>query len=208
MILRVAITAVAQSKGETMHTTSLKRLGLYLGLLGVAALALAPAGTADRRLDLRPAEGAALDLPSLAGTWAGTWEDTRYFVQDDFAITFVVNGSSVTATTAIGLSPWAMGEKTGAGAGTIAGNTLQYTFHADEVSDGSGTITDAVIVGVGEIIAPLSYGDYDYTGTISGNTITIDFDFVSPSGGEGVITLTRAVPNETASWGEMKSAWR
>ena len=187
---------------------SLKRLGLYLALLALAALALAPAGTADRRLDLPASDAAAKQLPSLAGTWTGTWEDTRYLVQDDFSITFVVDGASVTGTCSIGLTPFGMEDKTGSGSGTVAGNTLQFTFHADEVSDGSGTITNAVLAGVGEIIAPLSYGDYDYEGSIVGDTISITFDFLSPTGGEGVITLTRAVPNETASWGEVKSAWR
>ncbi len=72
-------------------------------------------------------------LPSLAGSWSGTWMDTRYNVSGAITAVLQQNGTNFTATgtidlTALGLGPW-----NGTAMGTISGNTVTFTFTSASV---------------------------------------------------------------------------
>lgn len=130
-------------------------------------------------------------LPSLSGTWAGTWTDTRYNVSGNLSATFAVNGSTVNATGTIDLSSLGLGNETGTGTGTIAGDTLTFNFSAATVGTGRGTVIGKDASGTGNVTGVLNFGAFTFSGTATDNVISGIFDFTSPSGGNGVARLTR-----------------
>ncbi|HUO83641.1 MAG TPA: Ig-like domain-containing protein [Thermoanaerobaculia bacterium] len=128
----------------------------------------------------------------LAGTWVGTWEDTRYNVSGTLEATFTVNGSNVTATGVIGLQSLQLGNETGSGTGTVSGETLNFTFSADTVGNGSGSLSaGGAGSGAGSVTGVLNFGAFTYTGTVTPTEISGTFAFTSPTGGHGVASLTK-----------------
>ncbi len=187
-------------------------LRLYLTVLFVAAGLLAILGAAPGRHRATPAAPLSpVAVPDLTGHWQGTWEDTIYFVQGDVSMDVTVDGNDWNATGSIDLTSigWpGIGVMTGSASGTLSGNTLTFTFSADSVGDGEGTLVDGNGSGTGSVTAPMSFGAFTFTGTVTASEITGTFDFTSPSGGEGNVSLTRAVAYEDASWSELKASWR
>ena len=133
----------------------------------------------------------ALPLPSLAGTWSGTWVDTRYGVSG--TITNVVLTQTATTfggTGTIDLSSLGLGSQNGTATGTISGNTVTFNFTAAGIGSGSGILNTTVASGSGSITA-LNFGSFGFTGTASSTQITGTFQFTSPTGGNGTITVTK-----------------
>ncbi len=136
--------------------------------------------------------GTSSPFGNLAGTWSGTWTDTRYSVSGSLSATFTVSGSTVNATGVIGLQSLGLGNESGTGAGTISGNTLNFTFSSSTVGSGSGTLSASGSgSGTGSVTGSLNLGAFDFSGTVTGNTINGMFDFTSPTGGHGVASLSK-----------------
>lgn len=151
-----------------------------------------PLAGSNRHRAVTPPSSAAPAFSSLAGSWKGTWTDTRYNVSGPLSATFTVNGSAVTATGTIGLQSLGLGNESGTGSGTISGQTLNFTFGAATVGNGSGTLsTTGPGSGSGSVTAPLNFGAFTFTGSVSGTTISGNFNFTSPTGGQGTATLTK-----------------
>jgi hypothetical protein len=129
---------------------------------------------------------------SLAGNWSGTWTDTRYNVSGTLSASFTVNGSTVNATGVIGLESLGLGNESGTGVGTVSGQTLNFTFSASTVGNGSGTLSAAGAGnGTGTVTGTLDFGAFTYSGTVAGDSISGNFAFTSPTGGKGVASLTK-----------------
>ncbi len=130
-------------------------------------------------------------LPSLAGTWAGSWTDLRYGVTG--TITNVILTQSATAfggTGTIDLTQLSLGTQSGTATGTISGSTVTFNFTAAGIGSGSGTLAGNAGTGTGNITA-LNFGAFTFTGTASSTQITGTFQFTSPTGGNGTITVTK-----------------
>ena len=134
---------------------------------------------------------AAVTLPSLAGSWHGTWVDTRYGVQGNITnIVLTQTASAFGGTGTIDLSSIGMGVANGTATGTISGNVVTFTFTAAGIGSGSGTLNGTAGSGTGGVTA-LNFGNFTFTGTASANLISGTFQFTSPSGGNGTITVTK-----------------
>src|ERR1035437_5575109 len=134
---------------------------------------------------------APITLPSLGGTWHGTWVDTRYGVSG--AITSVVLTQTATTfagTGTIDLSSLGLGVQNGTAAGTIAGNVITFTFTAAGIGSGNGSLNGPAGSGTGGGTA-LNFGNFTFTGTASATQITGPFQFTSQIGGNGTITVTK-----------------
>lgn len=149
-------------------------------------------GSRSRRRAVMPPSAAAPAFSSLAGSWKGTWTDTRYNVSGPLSATFTVNGTAVTTTGTIGLSSLGLGNESGTGSGTISGQTLNFTFGAATVGNGSGTLSaSGPGSGTGTVTGALNFGAFTFSGHVSGTTISGNFNFTSPTGGLGTATLTK-----------------
>jgi hypothetical protein len=150
------------------------------------------------------------DVPDLAGSWAGSWEDTRYFVSGDVVLTIEIVGDQWTANGTIDFTDVGMGVGIVplSATGTLVGNTLTYDFDTGPLGSGSATLIGTVHAGTGTAVDPIPFGDFDMGGTASSSEISGTFDFTSPTGGEGTMILTRTVAAETASWSDVKASWR
>lgn len=180
-----------------------------LALLGLAALA-AVLGGGPAPSEALPGLVGDKVLADLAGEWKGDWEDTVYNVSGPVELTVTPKEGGYDAVGTIDLSSinslW--GVQSGTATGTIAGETLSFTFTADLVGNGSGTLNGDAGDGSGVVTGFMEFGAFTFTGTATGSEISGSFDFTSPSGGAGVVTLTRTVPNEAATWSDLKAAWR
>lgn len=139
----------------------------------------------------------------LEGHWSGTWEDTIYEVSGAVEATFSIVCGQVVAAGVIDLSDLGLGSQSGTGIGTVAGDTLSFTFEAAMVGGGSGTLTLAGAAGgaqigasgtgsgSGSVTAPLSFGPFTFSGSVTATTITGTFDFTNPGGGEGDVSLAK-----------------
>lgn len=166
-----------------------------LGLVVLAMGCLLPAcNTNNQTLPTGPTDPGVQpsSFAFLAGTWAGTWTDTRYNVSGSLQATFTVNGSIVTATGVIGLGVFGLGDEPGSGSGTESGQTLDFTFSAATVGSGSGSLSTAGTgSGTGTVTGALNFGAFTFTGAVTASAIDGTFDFTSPTGGNGVATLTK-----------------
>jgi len=136
------------------------------------------------------------DFSFLAGTWSGTWKDTRYNVSGTLQATFTVTGASVSATGVIGLQSLGLGNENGSGSGTVSGDTLSFTFSAATVGTGKGTLKLSGAAsssgnGDGSVTGTLNFGGFTFAGTANGTTISGTFQFTSATGGNGVADLTK-----------------
>jgi len=144
----------------------------------------------------------------LEGHWTGTWEDTIYSVSGSAEATFSIVCGQVVASGTIDLSEipgGLVGIEAGTGIGTIAGDTLSFTFESGMVGGGSGTLVQAGLLaasrsaaagvnvgsGSGSVTAPLNFGAFTFEGTVTGTTIAGTFDFTSKTGGAGNVSLTK-----------------
>ncbi len=186
-------------------------LRTYIIALAIFALTLATAGydTADRSsiAILLPADGAQV-LPDLSGSWAGTWEDTLYFVDGGLTCTITVDGNTWSAVGQIDLTALGIGWQDGTATGTLDGNELTFTFTAAMVGNGGGAVNPTNGSGTGTVTAPLDFGSFTFTGTVSASEIAGTFDFDSIGGGEGVVSLSPGVANEALSWGDVKDRFQ
>jgi hypothetical protein len=130
-------------------------------------------------------------LPSLLGTWTGTWEDTRYNVSGSLSFTITQNGPNLLADGIIGLASLGLGNETGTATGIISGNKLSFNFNSSTVGSGSGTITGNKAQGSGSVTGLLNFGDFNFSGTVTDNELGGTFEFTSPTGGWGVASLTK-----------------
>lgn len=163
------IKAIYQGESATLSITSLRRRGVR-----------------------HPRFSTPSSFSFLEGTWVGTWTDTRYDVSGTLEATFTVNGSTVTATGVIGLESLSLGKETGSGTGTVSGETLNFTFSADTVGTGSGSLdAGREGSGSGSVTGVLNFGAFTYTGTVTESEISGTFNFTSPTGGNGVASLTK-----------------
>lgn len=129
-------------------------------------------------------------LPSLAGSWAGTWTDTRYNVTGPITATLQQTATSFSSTGTIDLTSLGLGSQNGTATGTISGNALVFTFTSGAVGSGSGTLTGTAGSGTGNVTA-MNFGGFTFTGTVSDTIIDGTFNFTSPTGGRGTIHLTK-----------------
>lgn len=128
----------------------------------------------------------------LVGTWVGTWTDTRFGVSGAVRCTIAVNGNRVTADGTIDLSALGLGDEAGTAEGTITGNNLAFTFTADTVGSGEGTLSNGGAgSGTGTVTGMLNFGDFTFEGTVDPTTIQGTFQFTAPSGGRGTVELTK-----------------
>lgn len=177
---------------------------LYLAALLIGATLLPRADRGDaqaRRLGL---SGAA-ELPSLAGDWLGSWQDTIYSVGGELDMTFEVAGSQYDATGVIDLRSLGLGDEPGTLTGQANGDLLTFDFQAATVGTGSGTLNGDAGQGTGTVTAPLNFGDFTFIGTATDSQIDGTFDFTSPSGGAGVVHLTKTVSVQDRTWGAIKA---
>jgi hypothetical protein len=128
---------------------------------------------------------------SLGGTWSGEWIDTRFNVRGTLVATFTVNGTAVTSVGRIGLQSLGLGDEAGTGTGTINGNILSFTFEAQTVGNGEGTLDDTGASGKGTVAGVLDFGDFTFEGSVNETTIDGTFTFTDPAGGRGTAQLTR-----------------
>ena len=191
----------------TADRTALDRY--LLALILAAALAAAVGGPAAPE----PARAiVAVDKasPDLEGSWKGTWEDTVYQVSGAVTMDVTANLLGYDATGTIDLTSinpvW--GVRSGTATGTLAGDELTFTFTADMVGNGSGTLNGADGTGSGTVTGFMEFGGFTFAGTVASGSITGTFDFTSPSGGAGNVTLSPAVPAERATMSGVKAAWR
>jgi len=143
----------------------------------------------------------------LEGHWTGTWEDTVYSKSGAVEATFSIVCGQVVASGTIDLTDisGALGIQAGTGLGTLNGGVLEFTFEAEMVGSGSGTLAPADALadprgaslgtsngsGSGSVTAPLSFGAFTFTGTAGLTTISGTFDFTSKTGGAGNVSLTK-----------------
>lgn len=130
-------------------------------------------------------------LPSVAGTWSGTWVDDRYNVSGSINAVLTQTATTFSGTGTIDLTALGLGIQSGTAAGTISGNTMTFTFNAANVGSGSGTLAGTGGSGTGNIEAPLNFGAFTFTGTASNSQIAGLFNFTSPTGGNGTINVTK-----------------
>lgn len=150
------------------------------------------------------------EIPDLAGTWVGSWEDTTYFVGGALSFDIAVDGTSYTATGSIDMSAfsWAgLGVETGAATGNAPLSTLEFNFLDDDgqIGFGAGTIDGNSATGSGTVTAPLDFGTFTFEGTIQGDVMWGIFDF--PGGGEGKAMLWNTTPTDDTSMSAVKSAY-
>lgn len=129
--------------------------------------------------------------PSFAGNWSGTWVDTRYNVSGNISAVLTQDTATISGTGIIDLSALGLGNQTGTASGTIAGDTITFSFNAANVGSGSGTLVGNNGSGVGTIVAPLNFGAFTFSGTASETLISGTFNFTSPTGGHGTINMTK-----------------
>jgi hypothetical protein len=185
------------------------RVGAFVALLLGCAWSVVGAG----RSSSGPAGGTAVlrgdPLPSLVGMWAGTWQDTVYTVGGTFSFVIVGGpGDSLQATGEIDLSDLGIGLQNGTAAGLVTGNTLDFEFTAASVGTGTGSVAGVAGQGSGTVTAPLSFGDFTFTGSIGNGEISGTFDFTSPTGGAGTASLQLLQSVDRESWGGVKSRYR
>jgi len=186
---------------------------IYMAALLTAAALLAslvPDGGAVAPLQAFPV--ANRPVPDLVGSWAGSWQDTVYMVSGDLSWEITQNASDLSGSGTIDLSVLGLGVRSGTAAGSLGGggraNTLTFTFEAESVGNGSGTVVDATGSGTGTVTAPLSFGEFTFTGTLTDDEIEGTFDFTSPTGGAGRATLLKDTPVQAATWGSVKAGYR
>jgi Bacterial Ig-like domain (group 2) len=185
----VTTTATWQSSSPAVATVSNAGLvkAVAAGTTTITATYQTKTGTSTVTVTAAPAP-----FSSLAGTWVGTWNDTRYNVSGTLTATFAVSGSTVAATGVIGLQVFGLSNEVGTGTGTVAGQTLNFIFTASTVGSGNGTLASGGAgSGSGTVTAPLSFGAFTFAGTVTGTTISGTFTFTSPTGGAGVASLTK-----------------
>ncbi len=189
-----------------------KPVWIYTVALFVLALGLSTGSTSH----LQPLPARAITvvgpsvLPDLSGNWQGTWSDTRYGVSGAMSLAIAISGSDYTATGTIDISQIdpLLGQISGTASGTIVGNTMTFSFSATDLGTGTGTFTDGAVSGSGTVSAPLSFGDFEFSGTVTAGQMNGTFNFLAPTGGNGVATLSRTVANEDVNWGEFKADYR
>ena len=101
------------------------------------------------------------DVPDLTGEWHGSWNDTLFNVVGDLDWVITRDGSDFSATGTIEMSNWGMGYKPGTATGTLSGRppeqTLTFTFQADNVGSGSGTVVGTAGSGAGTVTPRARY---------------------------------------------------
>ncbi len=182
-----------------------------IGLLAVAS-ALAFSGVGERTEVERDAWTARPDtLPDLAGIWIGTWEDTIVQVGGDLSWNITVEGSDMSAVGTIDLSALGIGIQQGTAEGTISDSrgrtTLDFTFTASGVGDGSGSIVGSSVSGDGTVAPPLDFGHFTFQATVGDTSIWGTFNF-PPTRGAGTTRLTRQSAVEAETWGGVKARYR
>jgi len=164
-----------------------------LAICGVLLLAMGCA--ADKEggggSPTEPGEITESEFAFLVGVWTGTWTDTTFGVEGTLSATFAVSGNTVEATGVIGLQSLGLGDETGTATGTIDGDSLTFTFEADTVGSGEGSVAGGMASGMGTVLGILDFGDFTFEGTAGETTIDGTFEFTAPSGGSGVATLTK-----------------
>ena len=128
-------------------------------------------------------------LAFLAAAWTGTWNDTRWNVNDTLAVTVSQDGVSFSGSGPIGLGAFGMSDATLTLTGTESNGTVSFTG-TSSIGTISGTITNGSISGSGTVTGSLQFGAFTYSGTVSATSISITFDFTSSDGGRGTVTLT------------------
>lgn len=127
-------------------------------------------------------------LGFLAAAWTGTWDDTRYNVNDSLAVTVSQDGVSFSGSGPIGLDAFGMSDSTLALTGTESDGTVSFTG-SSSIGTISGTVQNGTISGSGTITGSLQFGAFTYSGTVSDGAIDITFEFTSSDGGRGTVTL-------------------
>jgi hypothetical protein len=130
-------------------------------------------------------------LPSVAGNWTGTWNDTRYSKSGALAATFNVSGTNVTATGSIDLTSLGLGNQTGTASGSISGNSITLNFSSNAVGNGTATLNGGNGSGSGTVTGSLNYGAFTFTGTATDSAINGTFQFTSATGGHGTVTMQK-----------------
>ncbi len=129
-------------------------------------------------------------LPNFAGSWSGTWVDTRYNVSG--AITAILQQTAHidNATGTIDLRALGLGIQNGTAGGNALGNIVEFTFTSASVGSGAGTVHGTSSNGTGNVTA-MNFGAFTFTGAFSDTVIDGTFNFTSPTGGHGTIHLTK-----------------
>jgi len=192
-----------------MHSS--RRSGiLYAAVLLAAATGLFLTGArAPQTPPPRVTAAGAAAVPDLAGDWIGSWNDTIYGVSGEIIMHITIDGDSWSGTGSIDVSaidPF-LGVLSGTASGTVTDGELTFTFSCADLGNGGGTLADGTAAGAGTVTAPLSFGDFTFTGTAEASVIHGIFDFTSPSGGAGWVHLTQEVGNDAVSWSEVKTRY-
>ncbi|MEZ5065987.1 MAG: hypothetical protein R3B81_14735 [bacterium] len=146
-------------------------------------------------------------LPDLTGMWEGAWADTVFFVGGTLSFDITQNGNLVTGTGTIGLQALGLGERTGTASGTISGSTMTFSFSADSVGMGNGTLNGGTGSGTGNVTAPLNFGNFTFDGVATDVSIAGTFGFTNPGSGGGTGALTKTSAVEDRSWSGIKAAY-
>lgn len=165
---------------------------VLFSMLGLTCTSSNEEGGGDDGVTGPGVPGAPGPFDFLAGTWDGTWEDTRFGVSGNVGMTVTINGNVVTAEGTIDLSSLGLGNEVGSAAGTVSGNSLDFTFQADTVGNGQGGMANGGPgSGTGSVAGVLNFGDFTFEGTTEPTMIQGTFEFVAASGGRGVVELTK-----------------
>ena len=166
-----------------------------VAICGVLVLAMACSASKDGGGDSgSPTDPGVItesEFAFLVGVWTGTWMDTTFGVEGTLSATFTVSGNTVDATGTIGLQSLGLGDEAGTATGMVDGDSLTFTFEADTVGNGEGTVGGGMGSGMGTVLGVLNFGDFTFEGTAGESTIDGTFEFTAPSGGSGVATLTK-----------------
>ncbi len=184
-------------------------------LIYLALLFLVLAGTFTMAFHETPAppivterNGAA--LPTLAGTWTGTWQDTIFNVGGAMSFVIEEDTRGFTATGTIDFTEinFGQGEMTGTATGSAVGDLLRFDFVANEVGTGEGTINGQAASGSGTVVGgPMDFGDYTFTGTATDQVIWGSFDFTSEGSGAGKAMLFNTTPTAPTSMSALKASY-
>lgn len=179
---------------------------VYLLLLALLSVLLATSAYGPTPRPAPPGDRDGAVLPDLAGTWIGTWQDTIYFVGGDLSFEITSTPGGYTAVGSIDLSVLGAGVQEGTAAGTVAGNQLDFTFNADGIGDGMGSLVDNAATGSGTTdTPPVSFGDFTFAGTANGQAIWGSFDFTAPTGGAGKALLYPSTSTRETSLSAVKA---
>ncbi len=158
---------------------------------------------------------ASLDrLPDLVGTWEGSWRDSAFHVGGSLTWTVAQDDTVISANGTIDLTSvgWpGVGVEQGTASGVIIPNgrtTLVFDFSATNVGIGSGGIVGSDASGMGTVVPPMDFGDFDFEANVTDLSMQGTFAFTAPGSGHGIASLTKTSPVEPTSWGRVKERYR